>query len=434
MIEAQCSLDYAFPLASIPMIRFLRRFFRRSFRQAGTINNEPLNRVSLGIILVIDLFILINVFTGLNDIAQWPLSPTQAYPCYTAWVSYRQPTGEETALDRDYTLIQSIATDPLVNMEGRGFRDRYAQTGQDKLGQVAPLCLEYGDYQDAILQGESGDRLQTLGQQVARRETLEAENRTIREQYDSTLLEELAGQPPDQSINQVPAAEARATLDRNQGEIEQLTASINTLRQEIIDQPDSQALLTFLQTDSAFQAVEQGYNRAAFWYPSQQIGLQGIFLLPLIVTAGAIHRHSQRRGYGLAALLSWHLLVIFCIPLVFKLFEFLQAGVILAWFLDIVTVLLGGLLFLVSYLYILLIPLVGFGLIKFFQRFVFNPRVQAANRVQKSRCIRCAHRLQPHDVHCPHCGYNQYHQCPHCHTPTYRYLPHCRHCGQAQTP
>ncbi|MEH2361372.1 MAG: hypothetical protein V7K58_16980, partial [Nostoc sp.] len=99
---------------------------------------------------------------------------------------------------------------------------------------------------------------------------------------------------------------------------------------------------------------------------------------------------------------------------------------------DIISAILGGLLFLISYVYILLIPVIGFGIIQFFQKFVFNAKVQAASRVQKSRCVNCAKKIQHLDTYCPHCGYYQYIECQNCHNLTYTHLPYCKHCGTSQ--
>lgn len=74
---------------------------RRFFRQTRTVNNEPVNRASLAMIILIDLFILVNVFSGLNDISYWPLSPTQTYPCHSPWINYRT----QTQADRDSNIL-----------------------------------------------------------------------------------------------------------------------------------------------------------------------------------------------------------------------------------------------------------------------------------------------------------------------------------------
>ena len=400
--------------------RSLRRFFHRS----RTINNEPLNKVSLVVIILIDVFILSNVFIGLNDIGQWHISPENAYPCYARWDNYR----EQTAENKDFDLIRRAADPNNVSLT-----ERYQQEAVDHLGEINSLCLQYAAKQDAVQRSDNATILETLDEKERAIATLNNNNRTIRQQYDSTLLEEIADQPRDQSINQTSAAQAKAKLAENDAKIATLKAEISALKKELISKPESAAFLTFLQQDATFQTVEQGYEKAAFWYPSIQLVFQAIFLVPLILVAFAGYTVAQRKHYGLIALISWHLLIIFFIPLILKVFEFMHVGVLFNIVFDIIGALFGRLLFLVSYIYILLIPLLGFGVIKFAQRFIFNPKLQAAGRVQKSRCIKCAKKLKTHDSHCPHCGYHQHRECSHCHQVTYKYLPYCKHCGTAQT-
>ena len=408
----------------------LRRFFRRLrrflFHKSSTVNNEPINKVSLAVIILIDLFILVNVFIGLDDIGRWYISPGQAYGCYPEWQSYRTSTAENKDYDLLRTAIDNAQRDPVPLTE------TYQQWNQERLGRVSDVCIDYAQRQVAVATAANRDRLGQIDQLQTQIADLEAANATIRQQYDSTLLEEIAGQPRDQSINNVEAAEAKATLDANTAEITDLKAQQQVLREAIVASSEGDRYLQLLQNDSQFAGVERGYDRAQFWYPTIQILFQGVFLVPLLAIALGVHRYAQARNYGLVSLMSWHLVLIFCIPLLVKAFQFFQVGVLFEVLAEVVATLLGGLLFLVSYLYILAIPLIGFGVIKFFQRIVFNPRVQAAGRVQKGRCIRCAKKLQRGDAHCPHCGYHQFTPCPACGSPTYKYLPHCRACGSPQ--
>ncbi|MEM6252744.1 MAG: hypothetical protein AAF821_07470 [Cyanobacteria bacterium P01_D01_bin.156] len=400
-------------------LRYLGRFLRRS----RTINNEPLNKVSLVVIILVDIVILSNVFIGLNDIAQWPISPEAAYPCYAEWSDYR----DNQADDKDFDLVRRVASRQVINVTSA-----YNRGAVDRLGEVSPVCLEYEQVRDGVRQPAADALLKTLNQKEGEITALELSNSTIRQQYDSTLLEEIAGQPREQSINQTGAAEAKATLAENDAKIETLEAEISELETKLVEIPESAAFLEFLAQEPTFQTVEQAYEKARFWYPTIQLIFQALFLVPLMVVTLAVYKLAQRRRYGLVALLSWHLLVIFSIPLILRVFEFFQAGVIFAVVFDVVSALFGQLLFLVSYIYILLIPLLGFGVIKLAQRFVFNPKLQAAGRVQKSRCIKCAKKIKLHDTHCPHCGYHQYRECGHCHQQTYKYLPYCSHCGTSQ--
>lgn len=407
------------------MLARIRRLLNQFFNKSRTINNEPLNKVSLIVIIVIDIFILINVFTGLDDISRWHLSPSQTYPCYSEWQNYRT----QTSKDKDYEILRLALP---YNINQPNFQQSYQQAETGHLGKVSATCLQYADTKDKVQNAENQQTIKSIDQKQANISRLEQSNRTIRAQYDSTLLEKIAGQPREQSINQVGAEKAKQTLEQNNRQISTLKNEISTLKDGLLSKPESTNFLTFLKEDKKFSEVEKGYKQASFWYPSIQLAFQSLFLIPLILIAFSVHNFAQNRRYGLVALISWHLLVIFFIPLILKIFEFLQVGVIFQFLFDIISAIFGGLLFLISYVYILLIPLIGFGIIKFFQQVVFNAKLQAANRVQKSRCVKCAKKIRHQDSHCPHCGYYQYIECQNCHNLTYKHLPYCKHCGYFQ--
>ncbi|MFO5526378.1 MAG: hypothetical protein ACLBM1_00825, partial [Cuspidothrix sp.] len=71
------------------MFTRIRRLVGQFFNNSRRVNNEPLNKVSLIVIILVDIFILINVFTGLSNISEWHISPYQAYPCYSEWDGYK---------------------------------------------------------------------------------------------------------------------------------------------------------------------------------------------------------------------------------------------------------------------------------------------------------------------------------------------------------
>jgi hypothetical protein len=408
------------------MLRSLRRLFNQFLNKSRTINHEPLNKVSLVVIILVDIFILFQVFAGLDDISRWHLSPNEAYPCYTEWREYRT----QKPADRDYSIVRrAITDDPFPD---KNFRDTYQQAEIGHLGKVSPICLDYAVLKDKIKTTENQQSIKTIDQKQSRLTQLTQKNAQIRTQYDSTLLEKIAGQSRDRSINSVAAEEAKQTIAENDRAIAGVKSEIQALKTSLLSRVQKVGLIERLQAENPFSQLEQGYQQASFWYPSIQLSLQALFLLPLLALALFIHSFALRKGYGLVALISLHLLVIFLIPLIIKVFEFLQVGVIFKFIFDLVSKLLGGLLFLVSYVYILLIPLVGFGLIKFFQRFIFNPKVQASNRVQKSLCAKCARKIRLQDSHCPYCGYYQYHECPNCHNLTYKHLSYCKECGHSQ--
>lgn len=409
------------------MFSRMRRIFSNFLSRSRRINNEPLNKVSLIVLIVIDIFILINVFIGLNDISQWHISPGAAYPCYSEWSKYQTQTNE----DKNYQIIQRSLQNDFINNQSN--LKQYQQGAEGRLGNLSKICLNYAQTKDLLNNSENQQTIKSIEQKEDKISFGETNNRKIRKQYDSTLLEKIAGQTRERSINSVGAEKAKQELERNNQEISTLKKEITNLKNQLVSKPESANFLALLQNNQQFSAVKKSYEQAEFWYPSLQFAFQALFLLPLILIALLAYSFAQRKRYGLIALISWHLLVIFFIPLLFKVFEFLQVGVIFKFIFDIAKVLFGGLLFLVSYLYILLIPIIGFGIIKLFQKIVFNPKIQTAKRVQQSSCIKCAKKIRPLDSHCPHCGYYQYVECQNCNQLTYKHLPYCKDCGASQS-
>jgi ABC-type multidrug transport system fused ATPase/permease subunit len=408
------------------MFTTIRHGLNQFLNKSRTIKNEPLNKVSLIVVILVDIFILVNVFTGLNDISQWPISPSQSYPCYNEWERYQN----QNFPNKHYEILRqaiSVNTDRKNSLE-----EVFRQGEKGHLGNVNQVCLTYAEYQDKVNYSDNQRIISSIDQTNLKVNNLEQANQTIRSEYDSTLLEKIAGQTSDKSINQTSAEKARQQLTENDLKITTLRQEIKDLKQQLLNKPESIKFINFLNEKESFNRVKQGHANAAFWYPSIQFFFQALFLVPLIAIALLVHNSAQKKGYGLIALISWHLLVISLIPLILKVFEFLQIGFIFQLLFDFIQAIFGGLLFIISYLYILVIPLIGFGIIKFFQTIVFNPKGQAANRFQKSRCVGCAKKIRPQDPYCPHCGEYQYVDCGNCHQLTYKHLSYCKHCGTSQ--
>lgn len=399
----------------------------QNLTKANNLKQEPINKVSLFVLILIDLFVLWNVFAGLNSVQNIVLKPMDAHPCYTVWQTYRQSQNS----DKKYQFLRKfIDNSEYSNRSGfdsvRGFD--YSSYSSGKLfGKIDPTCLEFQKMSSKI---DSEPNLKTILQEIKNLESsnnsLNSTNTRLQKEYDSTLLEKIAAQNSQNSINLSTAEKTKQNLDQNQSQINQNQNRINLLQNEIITNQNSQNLLTFVDNNETFQGLEKNYNSAKFIYPLQNFGLQIAFLLPLIFLALFFHWLSNKKNWGLLAILSWHLFLIFCIPAVFRLFEFLQFGSIAQWFLE---VLFSSLAFLGSYLLIFLIPLIGYLFILFFQKIVFNKKSQFKKRLAGKECFDCGYKLNNGEFYCPNCGICQFKECHNCHKPRYQNMEFCQHCG-----
>ena len=403
------------------MFAKLKRISSNLIQKSTSIQHEPLNKVSIVILLLVDFFVIFNVFSGLNSISDWPLSPSSEFPCFSAYQNY-QMAENKGSLAFKATTIENLSYQNKI----------YPPQPVDnspRLGQVSNLCNDYTRLSKAVNNTESVQLKNSIDRLRNESSYLSQEIRTLESQYNSTLLEKIAGQAPDKSINKVNADRVKSEIERRQNKIADNQKQIIAQQTKLIQLPASDAYLKLLDNTAEYQAIEKAYQSAEFWYPNQQLLLQALFILPLIIIAYLWHSTAVRKDFGLQALLSWHLLLIFCIPLILKVFEFIQFSNLVQIVVKSIIDLLGGLLFVASYTLILVIPLVGFGLIKLLQVWVFNPRVQAKKRIQKVRCINCNSKLRLSDEYCPHCGFYQYVDCANCHQKTYKFTNYCSRCG-----
>jgi hypothetical protein len=403
------------------MVSLSRKIGRKLIRKFAYIHHEPINKVSIIILILIDIFVLFNVFSGLESIAQWPLNPSEELPCFSPYESY-QTAKKKGSFELNAETIENIVDKNKLSVNN--FFD-----DSKKLGKVSNLCENFTRLRQEINISNNIKIKTEIEQYRAEIYNLNQENQTLQSQYDSTLLEKIAGQAPQKSINKASADQIKLEIDANKNKIKIKKQQIIEKQTKLIQYPASDAYLKLLNSTSDYKKVKSAYESTQFWYPNKQLGLQTLFLLPLIAIAYLWHSSATQNNKGLQALLSWHLLLIFCIPLLIKFFEFIQFGNIVGVAIEWVTTLLGGLIFIASYGLILIIPLLGFGLIKFLQVFVFNPRVQAKNRIQKNRCLHCNCKLRLSDDFCPFCGFSQYINCSNCHQKTYKLTNFCNTCG-----
>ena len=402
------------------MISFLKKIGKNIIRKSTYLQQTPLNKVSLVILIIIDIFVLSNVFIGLGSISAWPLNPSEELPCYSPYQSYHTSTNKNT-VELNVTIIQNLA-DP--NRSSPNVKE------ENRLGKVSNLCTNYAKLEKEVKNPETiklNTDINQLNDQVS---ALEDNIKTLKSQYESTLLEKIAKQDPKKSINQAKADEIKGKIDNLNQEIIKKRKEITAKKNQLIQHPTAVNYLKVLNDSAEYDRINKAYQSAAFWYPNKLFVLQILFLFPLIIIGYFWHSKSTAKNQGLQSLISWHLLLIFCIPLIFKFFEFIQFGNLVRVVIDVILVLVGGLQFIASYLLILIIPLIGFGLIKFMQTFIANPQVQAKNRIQLQRCINCNFKLQLGDEFCPNCGFNQYIECTNCHHKTYKFTPYCRSCGE----
>lgn len=378
-------------------------------------NEQPVHKLALAVLLLLDLFVLFSIFDGLDVHTRQLDTPDDRIPSIC----------REIVIDGSWTAEKRLErlADHVSNRSSP-----YRPEGGPRRGADA-ACEPFEAAIDAIGREAELSGLVESRTKLAS-EIRDSESELTREKgaYDTQLLEALAH--PDAKR---PDAEAiLATVQRRTAAIEEGRARLATLDERIVAALPVAALWGRLDAlrDSDRTRLVAELRRLEFWYPVKKLGMQLLFLLPLLGVLVAWHSTATRKDRGLQALVASHLVVVAAIPVLFRLFEALY-DVLPKRLLKRLIALLESLklVALWHYLLIAVTVAVGLGLIVFIQRRVFSRERLLEKRIATHRCQACGKRLPLGANACPACGFVQHRPCPSCTGQMPVHARHCTSCG-----
>ncbi|WP_248358069.1 zinc ribbon domain-containing protein [Anaeromyxobacter oryzae] len=389
----------------------------RSLTRTG--EEQSLHKVALAVVLLLDVFILVSIFDGLEVHTQQLASPSGRIPQLCREIVIERAWTPGGRLDR---LAAAVASRRSL------YRDP-----EEREPEAVPTCRRVLVPLDAIAaQGELGGLLEK--RQGLTAELRDAETTLAREKgaYDTHLLESLAKPAAER-----PDVEAiLATVQRRTAAIEEARARLVEIDARIGDSPQVTALWAALDAMGTGDAVALAaeLRQLERWYPVKRLGMQLIFLLPLLAAFATWHAASARRGRGLQALVSSHLVVVASIPLLFRIADAVYE-VLPKRLLKRLIELLVSLKLVALWHYLVIAASVAAALATVFaiQRWLFSRERLIERRIAKEQCQRCGKGLPPRARACPFCGYGQRRTCGSCGGPTPVHAPFCSECGAAST-
>lgn len=392
----------------------LQHALGRTRRQLTRLDDQPLGRATLLVVLFLDLFILVSIFDGLAVHTRQLTAPDEYIP----------HTCRSLVIDQDWTPASRLArlsalashTDTLAPHD---HPDHH------------PTCAPYL----ALI-----ERIETDKGAVGLLETRRRLDREARElqlaidrlkgAYDTSLLERMAGDAPGQT----PVDASKAEFRTKAAALDGIKTRLATLDTTLDAHPAVRALWTALDQRPAAerQALIDDLHRLEFWFPVKQLGMQLVFLLPLFVAFLAWNNASLRKGRSLQTLVSAHLLVVSFIPIFFRIVETLYR-IIPRKFLAALFDFLEAFKLVAIWHYLMMAVVIGAALlvIHLFQKKLFSRERLLERRISKGECQGCGRHLPADSAACPFCGYAQLRPCPHCQGLMHRHAPFCRHCGGA---
>lgn len=381
-----------------------------------SMDNQPLGRAALVIIIFLDIFILVSIFNGLDAHTKQLSSPDVYIPNTCREIVVNRQWNPANRIDNLSQIIISSSTSYYREDEKKN--DRH------------PVCAPYIELVDQIkndkaLIGIFEER--NKAEREARELQREIDN--LKGAYDTSLLETIA----KKQESQTKVTATREDFLKKTAALDTLKTRIATLEQSINGDAKIKLLWEKLQTlqEQDRQKLLSDLRTINFWYPVKKLGMQMIFLLPLFGVFYAWNNASIRKSRGLQTLVSSHLLGISFIPILCKIIETVYDIIpkkLLKKLIDLLESL--KLVAIWHYLVIALAVAAALFLIYIFQKKLFSREKLIERRISKGECQQCGKHLPTESQACPFCGFSQFKTCSNCSGLMHVHGKHCRECGR----
>lgn len=393
---------------------------------------DPLTKFSIVIILLLDLFLFGLIYDGISKQSMVVDTPE-------SYASYRCRNTMENFQRLDMSMYQTAVVEDLYrqssyskNISGYNYDYGYDSS-------MAESSLECANLRVLLTKTDSNSALQTLyrtrNQLQTDISTNENQTSALKNGYDTKLLEKIAGQPDNLTVEPGTAATTKANLERLAQEKLALDAKLAANTQAILADSQVKEIANIVNTTGP--TVLAKYDRLVFWYPVKTFAVEVLFLIPLLLVVAFWSNRSLMRGRPYQLLMASHMLAILGIFIVLKLMEFVYdiiphklINMIIDW---LTSIQLVGIWY---YLMIFLSVSAALGIVYFIQRRVKiaaeNRKAEiGAKRAEKGDCWSCGAHLPMGARNCIRCGIEQYTECQSCKHSTFKAGEHCMHCGKS---
>lgn len=388
----------------------------RTKARLTSLDDQPLGKATLVIILFLDIFILTAIFNGLYEHTRQLSSPDEDIPYSCREIVIHRQWNPTNRIDNLSQIIVSVG-------------NSYYRI-EEKQKKLHPVCVPYLDLVEQI---KKDNALIALFEErnISEREAKELQGRidSLKGPYDTSLLEIIAKQE-----------ESRTKVEATKEDFRQKTNALNTLKTRIASLEETinahakvKLLWEKLQglREQDRQRVLADLRTLNFWFPVKRLGMELLFLLPLFAVFYVWNNASINKNRGLQTLVSSHLLVVSFIPILCKIFETVY-DIIPKKLLKRLIDLLESLKLVAIWHYLLMALAIGAALflIYIFQKKLFSREKLMERRITRGECQRCGKRLPAGSQACPFCGFVQFKPCSHCNKLMHVQGKYCRECGE----
>lgn len=379
---------------------------------------EPLSKLAFVAIIFLDIFILVTIFTWLEDHTR-QLATVEDYIPYNCrdlviWADKKSDT-EKVNLLKNYVTFNTPFTPENYDYN------------KISTSQIHPVCAQVKTYIDDInLKNSSINDLYTsLNNLEQKRSKIQYEIDDIKRNYDTQILEKIANMD---SVAEKTQQERLAKTN----ELALLDNEIKKLQNDILTNDKFKGIWDYVLWNNAEKQklLESDFAVAEFWYPIKRLFMELAFLLPLFIIFWIWNSRSIEKKSWVQSLISSHLLVIAFIPIFWKILQAIFDIIPKRLIEKILEFLVSfKLLAIWYYVLVLLWILVGILVVYIIQKKIFSREKLDEKRLSNWDCWNCWKHLPLNSIHCPFCGAHQFKTCPGCKKETPKTWKFCIICG-----
>lgn len=381
-------------------------------------DQEPLSIFSILLLIALDIFLLIAIYSGIDSEQSKNPHPSSYFP-------------QECTIhfDEKHKIPSNTKYADFEN-ENNNFDYNYKYYSYlDKTNYKSDICQKLDDKIRHITSNADFEKnKKTFFSLTSQKDTISLRVNELRNMYDIRLTEQIANQTND------------VELEKAKNEFDGLIKESNNIEAQLKALPPPSSYDGFAEfrkfvttNHETFNAQKQSYEK---WHPFYRYFRMLSFALPLFIIAWFFYRSfSNSKAKAVINIISANLLVILSIPilvgtieLIYDLIPKILLQKIVNFFISI------GLLSILKYIIIALITII-IGLIIYWiqksakQKRELIDKSQIKKTIANGLCGVCKNKVDLSYKFCPSCGNDLKVVCPHCKKETTKGLPHCFNCG-----
>jgi len=382
---------------------------------------EPLSKLSLVIVIFLDLFILISLFNGLDEHTGQLTSPDEYIPVQC----------REIIIEGEWVRTKKL--DKLSEIILESQRDYYSPEEKKSNKNFHPVCGECIQIINNIKKNKSIINL-IKGLQKEYRNYYAVNERIeeLKSSYDTVLLEKISRDK--NSLAETDSLRIKNEIQKKIAQQNRLLKRISSIETELLGRNDIKKLWNeIIEQQKHRESLRDDLRSSIFWFPVKKLLMQLLFLIPLFIIFYIWYSRSIKKARGLQTLVSSHLLIVVFVPIFFKIVEAVY-DIIPKKLLKFIWALLLSMNLIAIWHYIIIALSIGVAMFMIYtiQKKIFSRDKLIERRIIRGQCLECGLKIPGNSKACPTCGFIQYTKCNSCGSETFVYGKFCRQCGREQ--